>query len=82
MSSGNIGKEVRRTEGHYIKNIYDAQGKNAKGRLSIEASNIPEFRELLQKAEKEACQLSETLYRLRNFEFDIDFSIAEPTSEP
>ncbi len=73
---------MRRTEGHYIKNICGTQGKNAKGRLSIEVSNIPEFQELLQKAEKEACQLNETLRRLRNFEFDIDFSIAESTSEP
>lgn len=68
-------------EGHYTRNLYGEQERNAKGRLKIEASNLPEFRELLKQAEKEAGQLNATLSRLHNFEFSIDFSVAETTSE-
>ena len=68
--------------GYYIKNIEETNKKGAKGRLKIEASNLSDFHGLLEKAEKEACQLNETLGRLRNFELDIDFSVADPTSEP
>lgn len=68
-------------EGYYSKNLYGTEEKNAKGRLKIEAMNLTEFKELLERAEKEACQLNETLSKLRNFEFDIDFSIADSTSE-
>lgn len=66
--------------GYYTKNLYGNNGTNAKGRLKIEASNLPEFKELLEKVEEEARQLNETISRLRNFEFNIDFSIAESTS--
>ena len=55
--------------------------KNAKGRLKIEAVNLSEFKELLDKAEKEACQLGATLNKLHNFEFTIDFSVVDSTSE-
>ena len=78
------GGEIERREhmnGYYTKNLYGDNGTNAKGRLKIEASNLPEFKELLEKVEKEARQLNETISRLRNFEFNIDFSIAESTSE-
>lgn len=68
-------------EGYYTKNLYGMPEKNAKGRLRIEAVNLPVFKELLDKAEKEACQLNETLSKLRNFDFDIDFSIVDSTSE-
>ena len=76
--------EIERREhmnGYYTKNLYGDNGTNAKGRLKIEASNLPEFKELLEKVEKEARKLNETISRLRNFEFNIDFSIAESTSE-
>ena len=32
-------------------------------------------------AEKEACQLREILNKLHNFEFAIDFSVVDSTSE-
>ena len=67
-------------EGYYTKNLYGTPDKNSKGRLRIEAMNITEFNLLLEKAEKEACQLNETLSKLRRFELEIDFSVEEPTS--
>ena len=68
-------------QGYYTENLNGDSETNAKGRLRIEVSNLPEFDELLKKAESEAGQLNETLTRLRNFQFDIDFSIADPISE-
>ena len=53
--------------GYYTKNLYGNNGTNAKGRLKIEASNLPEFKELLENVEEEARQLNETISRLRNF---------------
>lgn len=50
------------------------------GRLSIEAMNLPEFHALIKQAKKEAGQLNQTLGRLENFEFNIDFGIKESTS--
>lgn len=68
-------------KGHYTENL-DRNGEtNEKGRLKIEVSNLPEFNELLKQAESEARQLNETLTRLRNFQLDIDFSIATSISE-
>ena len=67
--------------GYYTENL-DRNGEtNEKGRLKIEVSNLPEFNELLKQAESEARQLNETLTRLRNFQLDIDFSIAASISE-
>lgn len=68
--------------GYYVSGEMTNEENNAKGKLKIEASNLSEFDVLLQKAEKEACQLQETLSRLRRFEFDIEFYITNPTSEP
>ncbi len=68
-------------KGYYTENL-DRNGEtNEKGRLKIEVSNLPEFNELLKQAESEARQLNETLTRLRNFQLDIDFSIAASISE-
>lgn len=67
-------------EGYYIKNFPDS-GANAKGRLKINVSNLPEFEELLKKAGAEAEQLNETLKKIREFQIDIDFSITGPTLE-
>lgn len=68
-------------EGYFSKNPYGVAEKNAKGRLKIEAVNLSEFKGLLDTAEKEACQLRETLNKLHNFEFTIDFSVVDSTSE-
>lgn len=73
---------MREIEGYFTKNLHGTSEKNAKGRLRIEATNLTEFNELLGKAEKEACQLDDTLHKLRNFEFDIDFSVENSTSLP
>ena len=62
-------------EGYFSKNPYGVAEKNAK------AVNLSEFKELLDTAEKEACQLRETLNKLHNFEFTIDFSVVDSTSE-
>lgn len=72
---------MRKMEGYFSKNPYGVAEKNAKGRLKIEAVNLSEFKELLDKAEKEACQLGATLNKLHNFEFTIDFSVIDSTSE-
>ncbi len=72
---------MRGIEAHYNKNVYGIQGEEATGRLQIEVTNIPEFYELLQRAEKEAHQLNETISRLKSFELNIDFSIANSTLE-
>ena len=45
-----------------------------KNHLMISAKNLPQFYELLSKAEKEAQQLRDTLAALSRFEFDIEFS--------
>lgn len=67
-------------EGYYIKKVPDGES-NAKGRLKINVSNLPEFEELLKKAGAEAEQLNETMEKLQEFQLDIDFRIAESTSE-
>lgn len=41
-----------------------------KRRLVI--TNIEEFRELVNKAEKESAQLDETLTQIQNFEFNFE----------
>ena len=68
-------------EGYFQKNPYGVSEKKAKGRLKIAAVNLSEFQELLDKAEKEACQLRETLNKLHNFEFTIDFSVIDSASK-
>ena len=68
-------------ERHFERKISGATENNAKGRLKIEAVNLSDFKELLDMAEKEACQLREILNKLHNFEFAIDFSVVDSTSE-
>jgi hypothetical protein len=50
--------------------------------ISVEVKSIPEFKKLLEQAEKEACQLHETLNKLRCFTIDVKFGVEEekPTS--
>ena len=67
--------------GYFLENPYGESRKNAKGRLKIAAVNLSEFKELLDTAEKEACQLRETLNKLHNFEFTIDFSVVDSASK-
>lgn len=66
-------------QGYYVEDVDATYLKNAKGRLYIDAVNVPEFQKLLEQAEKEACQLNETLGKLRRFEFEIDVTISKTT---
>lgn len=45
--------------------------------VKLEVKNIPEFYELLRKAENEADQLNETIRQLRNFKIDVEFGMKE-----
>lgn len=47
-----------------------------KNSLKMAARNFTEFRELIERAEKEAQQLHETLRMLSCFEFNIELSIS------
>ena len=52
-----------------------------KNHLMISAKNLPQFYELLTKAEKEAQQLHNTLAALSRFEFDIEFSTGDQAGD-
>ena len=45
--------------------------------LLIKATNLPEFKELLVRAEKEAEQLRNTIAQLSRFELSIRFEVAQ-----
>jgi hypothetical protein len=45
------------------------------GCLRIEVSNLPEFKELIEQAKREADQLQETINRLRYFDLNINFEV-------
>ena len=45
--------------------------------LKIAAKNFPEFRSLLERAEKEAQQLHETLRKLSCFEINLELSVQD-----
>ena len=48
--------------------------------LRISITNIPEFKELIEQAQKEADQLRETVRQLANF--DLNIEISNTTNEP
>lgn len=48
-----------------------------KGKLHVSINKIPEFRELLEKAKKEAQQLNQTIQALSCFTIEVDFSTDE-----
>ncbi len=45
--------------------------------LKISAKNLPEFRDLIDQAKREAQQLNETISKLSRFDFDIEFRIED-----
>ena len=45
------------------------------GELRISAKNLPQFKELLEQAQKEARQLNSTIEQLSRFEIALDFSV-------
>jgi len=45
--------------------------------LKISAKNLPEFRDLIDQAKREAQQLNETISNLSRFDFDIEFRIED-----
>ena len=65
-------------KGYYFQEVKN-DGRTV-GCLKIEVSNIPQFNELLKKAQREACQLRETLDELSEFDLEIDFSVVEQTT--
>ena len=62
-------------DGYYLSRIPGASEEAIEGQLEISVTNLPEFNELLQQAEKEACQLNKTLDNLRSFNLTIHFSV-------
>lgn len=51
------------------------------GCLRIEVSNLPEFKELIEQAKREADQLQETINRLRYFDLNINFEVKKQSEE-
>ena len=51
------------------------------GILHIYAKNLPQFSELVERAEKEAQQLHQTLHELSHFTIDIQFAADEISRE-
>lgn len=49
------------------------------GHLSIEVTNIGEFKRLILQAKREADQLQDTINQLENFHLDIEFSTKTAT---
>lgn len=68
-------------DGYYLSRIPGASEEAIEGQLEISVTNLPEFNELLQQAEKEACQLNKTLDRLRSFNLTIHFSVPRERRE-
>ncbi|MCC7571496.1 hypothetical protein KO465_09305 [Candidatus Micrarchaeota archaeon] len=60
-----------------MKGYYHDSGIGESGTLKIEATNIPEFRKLIEQAKEEAVQLQKTINRLENFDLEVKFSSAQ-----
>lgn len=67
-------------KGYYVQEDNKKESTVPTGRLHVEVINLPEFRQLIEQAKKEADQLQKTINRLSNFNLDIDFSVSELTS--
>lgn len=67
-------KGGEKMEGYYIKESEEKLDGVPSGKLNIEVANLQEFRNLLEQAEKEACQLKKTIDRLRWFNLEIEFT--------
>lgn len=67
-------------KGYYVQENSGTGLEVPTGRLRIEVTNLPEFKELLEQAKHEADQLQRTINRLSAFELNIDFSVDESTS--
>lgn len=61
-------------EGYYNKESSGKELAVPTGRLSINVTNLPEFRGLIQTAKRQVDQLQQTVNWLSNFELHIDFS--------
>ena len=61
-------------DGYFINN------KNNTGTLNIEIKNIAALKDLVEKAKKEADQLSETINQLENF--DLKIVVSTETIKP
>lgn len=63
--------------GYYDSNAKGRGQKVPTGRLRISVTNIPEFKDLIMKANREADQLRETIRQLESFYLGVDFDIWE-----
>lgn len=64
--------------GYYDSNAKGRGQKVPTGRLRISVTNIPEFKDLIMKANREADQLRETIRQLESFYLGVDFDIGDP----
>ncbi|WP_302626776.1 hypothetical protein [uncultured Eubacterium sp.] len=58
--------------GYFEQNLKTENNQN-KGILNISVTNINEFKDLIEKATKEAHQLNETIDRLNTFHLQVEF---------
>lgn len=63
-------------EGYYQKTT-DEKTEIPRSRLHISATNLQEFKQLIEKAQKEADRLNKTIDQLSNFDLVIDFTVSE-----
>ena len=57
-----------------MNGFYNAGQIGESGHLSIELTNICEFKKLISQAKEEADQLHNTIKRLENFYLDVEIS--------
>ena len=75
-----ICRILSNTEGGVSMDGYFINNKNNTGILNIEIKNIAALKDLVEKAKKEADQLSETINQLENF--DLKIVVSAETIKP
>lgn len=60
--------------GYFEQDAAPGNDRTSKGVLNINVTNIEEFKTLIDKAKKEACQLNETIDKLHSFQLHIELS--------
>lgn len=68
--------------GYFEQNTGPGNNRISKGVLNINVTNIEEFKTLIDKAKKEACQLNETIDKLHSFQLQIEFSTKDVIQVP
>lgn len=62
-------------KGYYEQDVIKKNEKIPTGKLRIDITNLPELKELIERAQKEAEKLQETIKRLHYFELCIEFNV-------